>query len=260
MEQMNEPQVTEQLCDFPPPHGQIRRLGLIKIDAQHRKAVATCPFDWSVPELEVPLTRQSYEGDRARIIRVRTGRSFVGINESAVISATMHPPNKIAYCEYHGGTRHQAAAGEWCALCEELRKIALEDMEFWQQQCSPQKRVAFLRGRTELLQGSQWNVEGKVFQMKVAIGVLGLFPEQKVRQVLWDELFFAVGVRRADYTETVIAALTKSDPDGVATFYHDILGNQESPLHDLAPLALRMVDKETLEKTSSRPPTTQRNK
>jgi hypothetical protein len=113
--------------------------------------------------------------------RYAVNRGFLG--PFPEVQGKTHPPNTVPYCEYHGGTQHGVAAGEWCVKCEVVRKWALNIIQSFSQCYLPEARGVGLKGtfKNEI-------INPDVMNWGVALGILGLFPDMHAQSVLRYEL------------------------------------------------------------------------
>ena len=165
---------TEHFCIFAPPHGHTKFLGIIKAEVTQRQAVGLCTIDWSSPELGPFLRDQCYHHQCILVLGTA----------HPMLEGTAHRPNQVAYCEYHGGTRHHIAAGEWCFLCERIRAWALDVIKDWGNH-PPDKRKQALEGARRTESGI---ISPDLLDWGVAIGILSLFSDQQSRKVLRQQL------------------------------------------------------------------------
>lgn len=180
---------TEHFCTFAPPHGHTKFLGVIKTGVRQRQAVGLCPIDWRAPELEPLLKWDGYSIARWRVFGMVPG-STQGLTRLALVAplgvpVEWHPSQTVPYCEYHGGTRQSVAAGEWCVLCEEVRKWALAIIQKWSQHSSEVRKAA-LQGTRHMDGG--YIISPDLLDWGVAIGTLSLFSDQQARKVLQEQL------------------------------------------------------------------------
>ncbi len=231
---------TQHFCRFPAPHGHTRYLGVIKVGIRQREAVGRCPIDWFAPELEPLLKAKDTHAMQARVLIL----SEAGLLPSDIWADVRHyhPPNARAYCEYHGGTKQGISAGEWCVVCHNVRKWALDVLR-------QRNRTQHLpQARERDLNFEEWSqaiLDPYAFDRRDAVNILSLFSDQEVRDTLWSQLDIELEQgHKGDYILTTVKALAKCDPDGVARFSRNELANRASPWHDWAPFMLLIVSKE----------------
>jgi|GEM_PF-2812939 len=183
---------TEHVCTFPPPHGHTKFLGIIKVEVRQRQAVGLCPIDWAAPELEHLLKGEGYQWFARPHLLFQFPKPYpewllhrFGQDPLRKAGDKIHPPNALLYCEYHGGTQQGIAAGDWCVLCEAIRKWALGIIEYWVQH-SPDKRERALQGARHMEDGEI--ISPDVLDWGVAIGTLSLFSDQQSRKILQEQL------------------------------------------------------------------------
>ncbi|MBI3914364.1 MAG: hypothetical protein HY327_09300 [Chloroflexi bacterium] len=183
----------EQFCIFPPPHGQIKKfLGVIKVNAEQRLAVGLCPIDWATSELEPLFKGKGYEWFARPSIVSQFPKPYpewllrrFGTDPLHEVGDKIHPPNTLLYCEYHGGTQQGIAAGDWCILCEAVRKWALGIIDHWVRHSS-EKRARALQGGRHMKDGEI--ISPDALDWGVAIEALRMFPDQQSRKIVQEQL------------------------------------------------------------------------